>query len=49
MLKHIVPFGSLVATLVGGNPIKRNDNEYEYIVVGSGPGGGPLVYVPVNA
>jgi hypothetical protein len=34
---------AMLATLASSSPI-RNTTDYEYIVVGSGPGGGPLAY-----
>lgn len=41
---RLLATGALLAALASATPTERLD-VYDYIVIGSGPGGGPLAYV----
>lgn len=40
----LLALGAILASVTGASPATKLD-EYEYVVVGSGPGGGTLAYV----
>jgi hypothetical protein len=41
-LKSLLLTVAAFVSSVNGSAVKLNSTEYEYVVVGSGPGGGPL-------